>query len=147
HPFSCAELHAVRLKYLTIGLTRFGHEVSVDVGDIGSYHVNVAVSGRGVSSCGEQQMIANPPRAAGCTPREHSVIPLWSADATQICMKIDRAGLESELAHILGRPVDKHITFDLEMDLTSPAGVRWLSMVELLLETVGELRAVPTNGR
>jgi AraC-like DNA-binding protein len=147
NPVSRAEMYAVRLKYLTIGLTRFGHEVSVDVGDIGSYHVNVPVSGQVVSWCGERQMIATPQRAAVFTPREHSVIPFWGADATQICIKIDRAALESEMAHILGRPVDKHISFDLEMDLTSPAGARWLSMVELLIETVGDLRAVPTNGR
>lgn len=147
NPVSRAEMYAVRLKYLTIGLTRFGHEVSVDVGDIGAYHVNVPVSGQVVSWCGERQMIANPQRAAVFTPREHSVIPFWGADATQICIKIDRAALESEMAHILGRPVDKHISFDLEMDLTSPAGARWLSMVELLIETVGDLRAVPTNGR
>jgi AraC-like DNA-binding protein len=146
-PVARAEMYAVRLKYLTIGLTRFGHEVSVDVGDIGGYHVNVPVSGQVVSCCGERQMIATPQRAAVFTPREHSVIPLWGADAAQICIKIDRAGLESELAHILGRPVDKHIRFDLDMDLTSPAGARWLSMVELLIETVGDLRAVPTNGR
>src|SRR5262245_40516427 len=79
---SCAELYAIRLKYLTIGLTRFGHEVSVDVGDIGSYHVNVPVSGQVVSWCGERQMIATPQRAAVFTPREHSVLPLWGADAT-----------------------------------------------------------------
>jgi AraC-like DNA-binding protein len=131
------------LKYLTIGLTRFGHEVSIDVGDLGSYHVNVPVSGHAVSLCGERRMIATPECGAVFTPHEHSLIPLWGADATQICIKIDRAGLESELAHILGHPVDKHVRFDLEMDLTSRAGARWLSMVELLIETVDDLRAVP----
>jgi AraC-like DNA-binding protein len=74
------------------------------------------------------------------------VLPRWGADATQICIKIDRAGLESELAHILGRPVDKHIRFDLEMDLTSPAGARWLSMVKLLIETLDDPHVVATNG-
>src|SRR5690242_21885469 len=31
---SPAEMYAVRLNYLTIGLTRFGQDVSVDVGDL-----------------------------------------------------------------------------------------------------------------
>src|SRR5262245_35937560 len=61
-PLSHAELHAVRLKHLTIGLTRFGHDVSVEVGDLGSYHVNVPVSGHVVSWCGERHTIANPER-------------------------------------------------------------------------------------
>jgi len=143
---SCAELSAVRLKYLTIGLARFGSETSVDPGDLGTYHVNVPVSGEVVSRCGERQMIATPDRAAVFTPHEHTVLPVWGADATQICIKIDRAGLESELAHILGRPVDKHIRFDLEMDLTSPAGARWVSMVKLLIETLDDPRGIATNG-
>ena len=71
-------------------------------------------------------------------PHEQTVLPLWQADATQICIKIDRAALESELAQVLGRPVDKHIRFDLAMDLTSPAGARWLSTLCILLDTVDD---------
>jgi AraC-like DNA-binding protein len=143
---SSAELSAARLKYLTIGLARPGTEVSVDPGDLGAYHVNVPVSGEVVSWCGEQQMVATAERAAVFTPHQHTVLPRWGADATQVCIKIDRAGLESELAHILGRPVDKHIRFDLEMDLTSPAGARWLSIVKLLIETLDDPHVVATNG-
>ncbi|GBG39240.1 AraC family transcriptional regulator [Mycobacterium montefiorense] len=143
---SCAQLSAVRLKYLTIGLVRFGNEVSVDPGDLGAYHVNVPVSGEVVSSCGERQMIATLGRAAVFTPHEHTVLPVWGADAAQICIKIDRAGVECELARILGHPVDKQIRFDLEMDLMSPAGARWLSMVTLLIETLDDSRPIRTKG-
>lgn len=133
-----AELSAVRLNHLTIGRARFGSEARVDPGDLGTYHVNVPVSGEVVSWCGDQQTVATPRRAAVFTPHEQTLLPLWQADATQICIKIDRAALESELAQVLGRPVDKHIRFDLAMDLTSPAGARWLSTLRILLDTVDD---------
>ena len=136
-----AELSAVRLNHLTIGRARFGNEVRVDPGDLGTYHVNVPVTGEVVSWCGDQQTIATPRHAAVFTPNQHTILPLWQADATQICIKIDRAGLEGELAHILGRPIDRHIRFDLDMDLTSPAGARWLSTLKILLDTLDD----PTN--
>ena len=143
---SSAELSAVRLRYLTIGLARIGSEARVDPGDLGTYHVNVPVSGEVVSCCGEQRMIATPQRAAVFTPHEHTVLPIWRANATQICIKIDRAGLESELAHILDRPVGEHVRFDLAMDLTRPAGARWLSMVKLLLQAIDDPQLVGTKG-
>ncbi|GLE52602.1 hypothetical protein ATCCBAA256_21650 [Mycobacterium montefiorense] len=134
------------MKYLTIGLVKFANTVSMDPGAIGACHVNVPVSGQVVSWCAERQMIAIPERAAVFTPYEQAAVPRWSADATQICIKIDRAGLESELAHILGRPVDKHIRFEHEMDLMSAAGARWLSMITLLIESLDDSRAIHTNG-
>ncbi|MDF3307546.1 AraC family transcriptional regulator [Rhodococcus sp. T2V] len=145
-PAATAELSAVRLNHLTIGRARFGNEALVDPGDLGTYHVNVPVTGEVVSWCGDQQTIATPRRAAVFTPNEHTILPLWHADATQICIKIDRAGLEGELAHILGRPVDKHVRFDLEMDLTSPAGARWLSTLKLLLDTLDDPTLTPNPG-
>ena len=143
---SSAELSAVRLRYLTIGLARIGSEARVDPGDLGTYHVNVPVSGEVVSCCGEQRMIATAQRAAVFTPHEHTVLPIWRAHATQICIKIDRAGLESELAHILDRPVGEHVRFDLAMDLRRPAGARWLSMVKLLLQAIDDPQLVGTKG-
>ncbi|MFD9667185.1 AraC family transcriptional regulator [Rhodococcus sp. NPDC059968] len=141
-----AELSAVRLNHLTIGRARFGNEASVDPGDLGTYHVNVPLVGEVVSWCGDQHTIATPRRAAVFTPNQHTILPLWQADATQICIKLDRAALEGELAHILGRPVDKHIRFDLEMDLTSLAGTLWLSTLKLLLDTLDDPTSTPNPG-
>jgi AraC-like DNA-binding protein len=143
---SQAELSAVRLNHLTIGRARFGSEAQVDPGDLGTYHVNVPISGTVFSQCGDQQVIATPERAAIFTPNEHTVLPHWHADATQICIKIHRASLEAELANILGRPIDKRIRFEMAMDLTSPAGARWLSMLKILLDTLDDPDTLVTTG-
>ncbi|WP_307796835.1 hypothetical protein [Williamsia soli] len=54
----------MRLNHLTIGRARFGSEARVDPGDLGTYHVNVPVSGEVVSWCGDKQTVATPRYAA-----------------------------------------------------------------------------------
>ncbi|MDQ1446759.1 MAG: hypothetical protein QOI20_3223 [Acidimicrobiaceae bacterium] len=143
---SAAELVAARLKYLTIGRARFGNAVEVDPGDLGCYHVNIPLTGSVVSRCGDQETIAVPGHAAVFTPNEHTVLPRWSADATQICIKIERRSLEQELAQLLGRPIDRRVRFDLDMDLTSAPGARWLAMVNILIDALETPPAVTPSG-
>lgn len=129
-------LTAASLTHLTVGFVQFGTETQLDPGALGAYHVNVAVSGAVESWCGKQQVVARPGTAAVFTPREHTVLPRWGADAGQLCIKIERRALESELEAMLGHPVDSTVRFDVAFDLTSPAGRSWSSVVHMLL---GEL--------
>ncbi|GAA3584903.1 AraC family transcriptional regulator [Amycolatopsis ultiminotia] len=128
-----SRLSASRLEHLTLGLVRFGVDASVDPGALGSYHVNIPFSGRVVTQCGPQQMLAVPGRAAVFTPREHTVLPGWSADAAQLCIKISRRTLEQELEALLGHPVGSWIRFAIDLDLTQGPGKSWLAAVRLLL--------------
>lgn len=129
-------LTAASLTHLTVGFVQFGTETQLDPGALGAYHVNVALSGAVESWCGKQQVVARPGTAAVFTPREHTVLPRWGADAGQLCIKIDRRALESELEAMLGRPVESTVRFDLAFNLTSPAGRSWSSILQVLL---GEL--------
>lgn len=129
-------LTATSLTHLTLGFVQFGTETQLDPGALGAYHVNVALSGAVESWCGKQKVVARPGTAAVFTPREHTVLPRWGADAGQLCIKIERHALESELESMLGRPVDSTVRFDLAFDLTSPAGRSWSSILNVLL---GEL--------
>jgi AraC-like DNA-binding protein len=131
-----SRLSAVRLNHITLGFLRFGSETEVDAGALGSYHVNLALSGRVASECGARQAVATTRRAAVFTPREHSVLPRWSADASQVCIKIDKAALEAELAALLGRPTAGDVRFELPLDLTTAPAASWLATVRLLIEEV-----------
>jgi AraC-like DNA-binding protein len=144
---SAAELVAARLKHLTIGRARFGSPFEVDPGDLGCYHVNIPLTGTVVSQCGEQQTVARPGHAAVFSPNEHTVLSRWDADATQICIKIERGSLERELVALLGCPVDKRIRFDMGMDLTTAAGAHWFAMVNFLLDALDAEPAVTATGR
>lgn len=126
-------LTATSLRHLTLGFVRFGTETAVDPNALGAYHVNVALSGTVESWCGSQQVVARPGTAAVFTPREHTVLPHWGADAGQLCIKIERNSLESQLEAMLGRPVDSVVRFDIALDLKSSAGQSWWSILKVLL--------------
>lgn len=121
------------LTHLTLGFVRFGTETRLDPGALGAYHVNVALTGSVESHCGKQSIVARPGMAAVFTPQEHTYLPRWGADAGQLCIKINRRSLESELEAMVGRPVSSWVRFPIGFDLTTPAGRSWSSMVELLL--------------
>ena len=129
-------LTAVSLTHLTLGFVRFGTATQVDPGALGAYHVNVALTGSVESFCGDQQVIARPGTAAVFTPKEHTRLPLWAPDAGQLCIKINRRSLESELEGLLGHPLDSWVRFRLGFDLSTPAGRSWTASLQLLL---GEL--------
>ncbi|OZM76197.1 AraC family transcriptional regulator [Pseudonocardia sp. MH-G8] len=126
-------LTATDLTHLTLGFVRFGTETRLDPGALGAYHVNVAITGFVESHCGTQSIVARPGTAAVFTPQEHTYLPRWGADAGQLCIKINRRSLESELEAMVGRPVSSWVRFPIGFDLTTPAGRSWSSTVELLL--------------
>ncbi|RZL74256.1 MAG: AraC family transcriptional regulator [Rhodococcus sp. (in: high G+C Gram-positive bacteria)] len=140
-----ARLSAVQLSHLTLGIVHFGAEVLIDPGDVGGYHINIPLSGAVDSRCGAQQTIVTPGHAAVFTPNEHTILPSWSADATQICIKIDRGTLETELTHILGRPLDRRVKFDIALDLTTPPGRRWWSTLQILVDTINDPGPIPSR--
>jgi AraC-like DNA-binding protein len=129
-------LTAVRLEHVTLGFVRFGAEAMVDPGALGSYHVNVPLAGRVASECGARQVVAVPGRGAVFTPREHTVLPWWSADSAQLCIKVAKPAVERELQALLGHPVVGDIGFDLALDLTSGPARSWLAMLRLLIEEI-----------
>jgi AraC-like DNA-binding protein len=128
-----SRLSAANLRHLTLGLVCFGVETSVDPGALGSYHVNVPIAGAVESHCGQRQTVAVPGTAAVFTPREHTFLPRWGHDATQLCIKISRRTLDDELEALLGHPVPSWVRFDLALDVTSGPGRSWLDTLRLLL--------------
>jgi AraC-like DNA-binding protein len=130
-------LSGVRLTHLTVGFVRFGAETSIDPGRKGSYHVNVALSGRVESVCGHRHAVASPATGAVFSPDLYTTLPHWGPDAAQVCIKIRRSSLESELSALLGRPVRSAVDFEHSYPLTTPAARSWLSTLGLLLAELG----------
>lgn len=133
---SSSLLSAVRLNHVTVGFLRFGSEAMIDPGALGGYHVNVPLAGRVASECGDRQTVATVGRGTVFTPREHTVLPWWSADSSQVCIKISKMAVEAELEALLGHPVPADIRFDLALDLGTPAAASWLGVVRLLIAEV-----------
>lgn len=129
-------LSAVHLEHITVGYVRFGSEAMVDPGALGAYHINVPLSGQVASECGPRQALATPGRGAVFTPREHTVLPWWSADASQLCIKLSKTSVEDELEALLGHPIAHDIQFELALDLTTAPSASWLAAIRLLIEEI-----------
>lgn len=145
-----AWLAAVRLTHLTVGVVRFGAATTVDPGALGAYHVNVALAGHVESVCGDRCTVASRTNAAVFTPEPRTVLPRWSPDAAQLCIKIRRRSLETELRSLLGRSVPSSVDFAIAFDLSTPAAQSWLATVGLLLAEIdqpGSLAATSTAHR
>lgn len=127
-------LSAVQLNQITLGFVRFGSEALVDPGALGAYHVNVPLSGRVASECGPRQTVATVSSGAVFTPREHTVLPWWSEDSAQVCIKITKVAVETELEALLGHPIGHDIRFALSLDLTTAPAASWLGTLRLMLE-------------
>ncbi|WP_433289522.1 AraC family transcriptional regulator [Pseudonocardia sp. CA-142604] len=143
-------LRAGRLNQVTVALVRYGTEAMVDGGELGAYHVNVPISGAVASACGPRETVAIPTRATVFTPHEHSVLPLWSEDASQVWVKIEKSALETEIEALLGRPIAGDVQFERAMDLTTPRARSWLRVLRLILMELdrpgGALERSPTYG-
>lgn len=132
-----ARLNARRLTRSTVGFVRFGAPAVVDPGHIDGYHVNIAVAGRVGSEYGDQATVARPGVAAVFARSQRTRLPEWSADAAQICIKIDRTALHTELELILGREVRSDVAFDIALPTDGGAGRRFRETVLVLIDAVG----------
>ena len=141
-------LSAIELEHLTIGHVHFGTPVSIDAGDLLTYHVDVPLSGVVVSRCGTQEIVATPRRAAVFSPRRHTYVPNWSGDAAQLLIKLDRRSVEHELEGLLGRPVADPIQFSMSMSIADGPGRAWLTTLAGLLDFLKQGSVVgPAAGR
>lgn len=126
-------LSALHLTHSTIAYVRFGSAARVDPGDLPTYHVNVPLRGLVHSACADQLLTASPREAAAFSPEGHTRLGRWESDASQLCIKLDRAAVEMELAGLLGHTVTRPIRFDLRFPLYQDGGRSWTSLLSTLL--------------
>src|SRR4051812_12899234 len=93
-------------EVVTIGDIEFGTDVKVKFGELGAYHVDVALSGQLAWRQGAgAPRLATPGTAAVFQPVGDTTLERWSADCRLLAVKIDRSVLEAELARLLDAPV------------------------------------------
>lgn len=141
------DMTTVELGSLTLGRLNWGSDVRVDCSELETaYHVNIPLSGRVASVCGEKRTIATPDTAAVFTPTGRTVIEHWPKDSPQLCLKIERQALESALMQRLDVPTVSWVEFRFDMSLGSPAVQGWMSALGILsqeLSRPGGLAAQP----
>lgn len=120
---------------LTVGHLRYGADAELLVPPmLDCYHVNLTLDGMTqVSQRGAHASTEAHRSGVVFGPNDPFTVR-WSPEAIQYAIKIPRHSLESQLAAIIGKPVEAPIDFSLGFDLTAPRGRGLLSAVHHLRE-------------
>ncbi|UNO41120.1 AraC family transcriptional regulator [Streptomyces sp. MST-110588] len=129
-----ARFDIVRLGPLTLGECSFGTELRARFGELGSYHVDVLLTGHMSWRQGRHvpgPATATSSRAAVFQPDGDTTIDRWSRDCRLLAVKIDAAALEQHLEQLLGRPIRRPVRFSPEFDVSQGPGRSWTRLVKL----------------
>jgi AraC-like DNA-binding protein len=120
---------------VTIGDLRCGADVRMSFGELGSYHVDVPLSGSLESSQGtDPPRVSTPDRAAVFQPLGDTALDRWPGDCRMLAVKIEREALESELARMIDGPVRGPVRLEAALDVRTGPGRTWASLVRLLAQ-------------
>lgn len=141
-----------RLRYLaserlTVGHLIYGADAELLVPPMRDcYHMNLTLSGSTMVSQRGRWASTQAGRSGVLFNPTDSFTVRWSPDAVQYAVKLPRRSVESHLAKLIHRPVERPIEFDLGFDASSPAGQSLLSSVHFLRQELarpGGLATMP----
>ncbi|MFH8749128.1 AraC family transcriptional regulator [Streptomyces rimosus] len=134
-----AHLDVVRLGAVTVGEVGFGTDLRLRSGELGSYHVDVPLSGsiqwRQGTGAAET---ATPERAGVFQPDGATTIDRWQAGCRLLALKIRTTDLERHLEHMLGRSVGAPVRFAAGFDVSRGPGLSWARLVRAAVRDVQE---------
>ncbi|GLY03553.1 AraC family transcriptional regulator [Actinoplanes sp. NBRC 101535] len=123
----------IQLGPLTVGHLTFAGSVTVVAPKADAYHLNLPTAGRVRAVRDGREVTATP--AAAVTFRPGDQVHLrHEAQSAGIDVRIEPWALESELATLLGHPVDGPIDLPPAFDLTAGPAQSWSRLVRLLHE-------------
>ena len=123
----------VQIGPVTVGDLSFGTDVRLDCGDLSTaYHVNVPLTGALESEHRGETVIATPTRAAVYEPEGDTVLRRWPGECRQLCVKLERDAVESELGGMLGTRARATPHLARSLDVSSDLARSWVSLVRML---------------
>jgi AraC-like DNA-binding protein len=117
-----ARFSFLSLGPVVLGDMLYGTEATGSTGELGSYHVNLPLSGNFVARHGGRRLPADPGRAAVYRPVGENVLERLSADCRFLALKIDPDALEGLVADLLGAAVRGPLRLSGSLDVTQPPG-------------------------
>jgi AraC-like DNA-binding protein len=138
-------MRAEELSMLTAGYLRFGTDVFIGSDEMPSYCIEAPLSGvaRNVWHDGRMER-TTVGMAAVFTPGMPVGLD-WSSDCREICVMVSEAQMRAQLETMLGRPVQKRITFARRMNLNTRASYDWFGLVRILAREAGRTDGVLTH--
>lgn len=119
----------IQLGPLTIGHLSFGAPVTLIASELDAYHVTIPVSGQVETRHAGREVTAHPSAGAVFGPG-NPVYTLHSAGSAELDVKIERSALETELASLLGHPIEGPIDLPAQIDVSDGPGRSWCRLVQ-----------------
>lgn len=141
-----------RLRYLaserlTVGHLIYGADAELLVPPMRDcYHLNLTLSGSTMVSQRGRWASTDAGRSGVLFSPTDSFTVRWSPDAIQYAVKLPRRSVETHLAKLVHRPVERPVEFDLGVDLSPAAGQSLLASVHFLRQELarpGGLATMP----
>lgn len=145
----------------TLGFLSYGGDIALQMpAPDDCYHVNLTIAGTTKGSRGDHSEGFTQAGQSGLVLLPHHRTTVnWAADAEQLIFRLSRRLLEQHAADTLGRPVERPIEFDFQLDLTTPSGQSLLASTRFMAAeldrpggladnplALGHLRAFVLNG-
>jgi len=121
--------NAVTGRHISVNYLRYGADVSVDPGRLGSFYLfQVPLSGRAHIRHRGEDMTATTQTGAVLNP-DRSALLHWERDCSKLLLQVDRTQLEAVARSITGAPLPGPVRFETRVDLTKGPGRRLKHLV------------------
>jgi AraC-like DNA-binding protein len=132
--------HAISIVHM-----RYGGAVRVLANDLhDAFLVPMPVSGNIQYLCGRQCGTAT--ETVAFLPKLDTRYSFyWSADCESLIARIDRSAIESHLSTLLQRPLSKRLDFDIQLQVTTHAGLIWLRAIRDFIDHLQQARELKGN--
>jgi AraC-like DNA-binding protein len=127
-----ARFSFLHMGSLTVADVRYGAEIAGDCGELGSYHINVPLTGSFTARHGGRQIRGSPSRAGVYRPDGRNILRRSSADCHLLAVKVGTAALEGQLAAFMDTPVRGPLRLAGELDLCAAPGRGCADLVRVL---------------
>jgi AraC-like DNA-binding protein len=121
-------MYIAQLGPMCIVDCEYGLEVRIVLGELGSYHVTIPLTGSMVTTQRRTTVTATPSTAAVYQPAGATVLDRWGGNCRVVGIKIETAALESTLAASLGRDITTPIDLGPSLDIATGPGRGWAEL-------------------
>lgn len=129
-----ARMHTRRIGKVAANYVSYGAEVLIEPGELGTFFVvQVPLSGHSHVRCGREEVFSTPGLVSVVSPTE-PLSQRWSADCTELILRIERSEMEAQLSDMLDAPLPEPLRFALGMDVSTGYGRSWLSILRMFVE-------------
>ncbi|MEW5420560.1 AraC family transcriptional regulator [Amorphus sp. 3PC139-8] len=131
----------VRGAQLSLNYIRYGADVAIEPGELGSFYLfQIPVSGGSTIRHGRRELTTTCQRASVLNPDRHTAMR-WHEGCEKILIQVDKNALSRLVETLSGHSLSGPVRFDPEIDFARPELARWRAHVCALFAAADDGRA------